>query len=224
MNALLGFDRFYMGPEKKDPIKKEKDWKGSKGCNYTLIGASNHTDKERQPEDFYATDPKAAELLLDIVDIPKDKPIWECAAGKGHLANVFKEHGYDVRMTDVVRRIPEIEIYDFLNNRGLMKETWDGTIITNPPYVYAQEFIENALESVTEGNKVIMFLKLTFLEGQKRQEMFRKYPPKEVWVASGRIICAMNGDFETYTSSAIAYAWYVWEKGYKGDTVLKWFN
>jgi len=23
---------------------------------------------------------------------------------------------------------------------------------------------------------------------------------------------------------AIAYAWFVWEKGYKGDTVLKWFN
>ena len=24
--------------------------------------------------------------------------------------------------------------------------------------------------------------------------------------------------------SAVAYAWYIWEKGYKGDTVLKWFN
>jgi len=24
--------------------------------------------------------------------------------------------------------------------------------------------------------------------------------------------------------SAVAYAWYVWEKGFKGDTVVKWFN
>ena len=24
--------------------------------------------------------------------------------------------------------------------------------------------------------------------------------------------------------SAVAYAWYIWEKGYKGETILKWFN
>lgn len=25
-------------------------------------------------------------------------------------------------------------------------------------------------------------------------------------------------------ASAVAYAWYVWEKGYQGDTVVKWIN
>ena len=24
--------------------------------------------------------------------------------------------------------------------------------------------------------------------------------------------------------SAVAYAWYVWEKGYKGETIIKWIN
>ena len=24
--------------------------------------------------------------------------------------------------------------------------------------------------------------------------------------------------------SAVAYAWFVWEKGYKGESVVKWFN
>ena len=24
--------------------------------------------------------------------------------------------------------------------------------------------------------------------------------------------------------SAVAYAWFVWEKGFKGTTKLKWFN
>ena len=33
------------------------------------------------------------------------------------------------------------------------------------------------------------------------------------------------GDFEKYKyNSAVAYAWYIWEKGYNGDTILKWFN
>ena len=37
----------------------------------------------------------------------------------------------------------------------------------------------------------------------------------------------MNGNFEglrTTGGSAVAYAWYVWEKGYKGSTIIKWIN
>lgn len=41
-----------------------------------------------------------------------------------------------------------------------------------------------------------MFLKLTFLEGKALKELFHEYPPKVVYVASGRIKCAMNGNFE----------------------------
>ena len=43
----------------------------------------------------------------------------------------------------------------------------------------------------------------------------------------GHAVIAKGGDFEKYkngTGTAIAYAWFLWEKGYKGDTVLKWFN
>lgn len=75
-----------------------------------------------------------------------------------------------------------------------------------------------------EGRKVAMFLKLQFLEGKARKKLFEKYPPKTVYVSSSRLICAMNGDFERYSSSAVAYAWFVWEKGYTGDTVIKWIN
>lgn len=56
--------------------------------------------------------------------------------------------------------------------RDFLLETLDnfeGDIITNPPYKYALEFVERALESVLPGRKVAMFLKLQFLEGQKRK-------------------------------------------------------
>ena len=33
---------------------------------------------------------------------------------------------------------------------------------------------------------------------------------------------AKNGDFDKYPTSAVAYGWFVWEKGYKGDPVVKW--
>ena len=42
---------------------------------WRMIGASNHIDKERQNEDYYATDPIAAEMLLEIEDIDISKPI-----------------------------------------------------------------------------------------------------------------------------------------------------
>lgn len=72
-----------------------------------------------------------------------------------------------------------------------------------------------------------MFLKLSFLEGKARKELFRVFPPKVVYVFSSRILCAKNAEFEQMLrggGSAVAYAWYIWEKGYKGDTIVKWIN
>ena len=113
------------------------------------------------------------------------------------------------------------ETADFLAIDNL---SWNGDIITNPPYKFAKEFVEKALQIIPEGNKVAMFLKLTFLEGKARRDLFRIAPPVRVWVSSSRLKCAKNGDFNAYGSSATAYAWFVWEKGYKGDTIVKWFN
>lgn len=109
---------------------------------------------------------------------------------------------------------------DFLSSN----EKFDGDIITNPPYKYASQFVERAIESIPEGNKVAMLLRVLFLEGKARRLLFEKYPPKVVYIASGRIGCALGGDFEKAKGSAQAYAWFIWEKGYKGDTIVKWFN
>jgi hypothetical protein len=71
-----------------------------------------------------------------------------------------------------------------------------------------------------------MFLKIQFLEGKKRKILFEKFPPKTVYVSSSRILCAPNGDFESMkkNGSAVAYCWFIWEKGFNGDPVIKWFN
>lgn len=60
-----------------------------------------------------------------------------------------------------------------------------------------------------------MFLKIQFLEGKERKQLFLEHPPKTVYVSSSRLNCAKNGDFITYPKSAMAYAWYLWEKGFK---------
>lgn len=188
---------------------------------YRMLGSSNHTEKTRQSEDYYATEPKAIELLLEKEQF--SPVVWENAVGEGHLAEVLKQHGYKVKCSDIIDRgYPNTHILDFLNfnpNKEL-----DLDIITNPPYKYAKQFVEKALQCVSTGHKVAMFLKLQFLESKERKKFFEVAPPKFVYVASGRLICAMNGGFEKYPSSAIAYAWFVWEKGYQGDPLIRWIN
>lgn len=184
------------------------------------MGAANERKGEREQHDYYATTPEAAKWLLDIENLTHTHahtPMWECACGEGHLAKPLIEAGLDVRCTDLIDRGFGEGGVDFLK----WSEPFDGDIVTNPPYRYAQEFIEHALELIPDGRHVYMFLKVQFLEGKRRRKMFDENPPKRVWVSSGRLQCGKNGVF---SGSMVAYAWYVWEKGWHGDTVLKWFN
>ena len=79
-----------------------KNWTGNNKSIYTCLGASNHSDLERENDDYYATEPKAVELLLEK-ELFSSK-IWECACGEGHLSKVLKEKGFYVRATDLVDR------------------------------------------------------------------------------------------------------------------------
>jgi hypothetical protein len=182
------------------------------------LGASNHSVGERESEDYYATEPLAARLLLKVM--PELNNIWECACGEGHLAQIFDNVGKLAKATDLINR-GYGDVEDFLFNN---EDYHNGDIVTNPPYKYAQQFVEHALTKVDEGRFVCMFLKVLFLEGKARKELFKKFPPKVIFVSSSRINCAKNGDFKAYTSSAIAYAWFIWQKSYTGATVIEWIN
>lgn len=146
-----------------------------------------------------------------------------CVRREAFVKRIYQLGGYDVRSSDLYDRCGN-EVFDFLCTDNTH---WDGNIITNPPYKYALDFVYKALRIVPDGKKVCMFLKIQFLEGKARRELFRTHPPKVVYVSSSRLLCAPNGDFEQTRKnggSAVAYAWFVWEKGFKGDTVIKWIN
>lgn len=197
-----------------------KDWTGNKKSTFTTLGASSHSDHEREKNDYYATDPRVIDELFERENFSDS--IWECACGEGHLSKEMHKYAKSIFSTDLIDRGFGIAGVDFLK----VEDTWNGDIITNPPYKYAQEFVEHAMELIEKsevvGLKVAMFLKLTFLEGQKRQKLFKKYPPKVIYVYSSRRKCALNGDFEKTGSSASCYAWFVWEKGFKGEPIIRW--
>ena len=73
-----------------------KDWTGNSKTTFVTLGASNHSDKEREKNDFYATDPHSLEIFLDKLKedrIELHNKIWECACGQGHLSEVLKNRG-----------------------------------------------------------------------------------------------------------------------------------
>lgn len=150
---------------------KRKDWVGGSAAVFKTLGASNHTDAERQREDYYATEPNATEWLCKLERF--EGRILEPSCGEGHMSRVLEAAGYEVVSRDLVDR-GYGEVADFLAIDNL---EWNGNIVTNPPYKYAQEFVEKALSIIPEGKKVAMFLKLTFLEGKARRALFRSTPP-----------------------------------------------
>lgn len=185
--------------------------------NLRLLGSTTVVGADREQYDFYATEPKAVELLLDEEQFQKDT--LEPCCGMNHITDVLKNEGYQVTTSDLINRGVGAEVKDFFDY-----ESWGGDIITNPPYSKALEFVQHSLDITQQGSKIAMFLKIQFLEGKKRKEFFKKHPPKHIYVASSRLRCAKNGDFDKYGSSAVCYAWFVWVNGYQGEPTVRWIN
>jgi len=195
------------------------DWTGTSQSLFATLGSSSHSERDRETHDFYATEPRAVELLCDLERF--HPVILEPACGKGHIAEVLTGRGYAVIAEDLIDRGYGKGGVDFLSRLEI--ELLDLDIITNPPYALAQRFVEKSLEIVKPGRRVAMFLKLTFLEGQNRRKLFELFPPELIYVSSSRLVCSLNGTFEE-KGSAACYAWFIWRKGFKGEPRLRWFN
>lgn len=182
---------------------------------HSIAGMS--TKRERVENDFYATPEGATKALLAVEEIIY--PVWEPACGQGHISNLLNDGV--VRSSDLVDRGYGV-VLDFLS---VIKCSINAeTIITNPPFNLFQEFAEQGLRLANK--KLILFGKLQALEGKKRATFMENSPLKTVYVFKSRQNPLRNGSAVDENgkpwSSTMAFAWYVWEIGYKGDPVIKW--
>ena len=189
------------------------------GC--ALAGTS--LNRERIENDYYATPYESTEALLKIEEVDGD--FIEPCVGGGHIAEVIKKYYPNRKIigVDLINRGYEGTV---VSNYFDYKFKGDFNIVTNPPYSLAQEFLEHSMEQIQEGKKVAMFLKIQFLEGVKRRELFKKYPPKTIHVFSKRQNPWRNGNSVDEKgkpwSSTMCFAWFIWEKGYKGLPTIDW--
>lgn len=180
---------------------------------FNTLGATNHTNKKRMDNDFYST-PEIATLEL----LKREKfegNILECACGTGAISKVLiREIPNEVISKDLIDRGYGITNQDFLNEIQIYDN-----IITNPPFNIAQDFVEKALK--LSKSKVAFLMRVQFLEGKKRKTLFDKNPPSRVYVFSYRLPY-LRGDDEQPETSAMCLCWFVWDKNYVGDTIIKW--
>ena len=154
-----------------------KDWTGNKKSVFATLGASNHSKQERETMDYYATEPKAIDLLASKFDIPHR--VWECACGGGSLSQRLKERGHEVISTDIIDRGYEgfNGECDFLSRLFHPTIEGDYAIVTNPPYKFVTEFVLTALDVLPDGCYLCLFLKTTALESRGRWEKIYKTTP-----------------------------------------------
>jgi hypothetical protein len=177
--------------------------------------------------DGYNTPNIAVKTILQLENISKN--VWEPACGFHKITNVLEAYNHNVYASDVHAWADGVdEIKSFLKFKEIPKSfRKDGcTILTNPPYKLANEFALHALKLLVDGEKLLLLLRLQFLEGISRyRDLLKPFPPKRIYIYSFRLP-RMHQFLYTGPEggSAICFCWVVWEKGYAGDPAIRWIE
>jgi hypothetical protein len=174
---------------------------------------------QRRASDVYETPYSLTRLLIEAVGGALVEPILEPATGNGAIVKVLKEFG----MKNIVARDKEV---DFLKREETQKFC---TIITNPPFSLADEFIEKAM---TIAPTIYMLLPLSYLHGVNR---YRKFYTPDITGASHRLTDVyvftrypllgdpLREDGKTRTGMMV-YAWFVFKNHSTSLPVIRWLD
>jgi hypothetical protein len=176
--------------------------------------AGQHSYRERG-DDVYETPACAVEALLRVESIPHS--VWEPACGPGAIVEVLRDHGHEVFASDVVDYGWEHVVEDFLDHIPPRHDDWP-VIVTNPPYQLAESFVRRALAL---SSKVIMLLRLAFLESVRRTEILEKSGLARIHVFRNRLPMMHRKNWDgPKSSSAMPFAWFVWCRDHTGPTTI----
>jgi hypothetical protein len=176
--------------------------------------AGQHCYEDRALE-LYETPPEATRALLRVEQIPHG--IWECAAGCGAIVRVLRGAGHAVIASDIVPYdFPLHFVQDFLTTTTAPVAT--DMVLTNPPYRYAAEFVTHALKLCP---KVILLCRLAFLESERRSPILDRGQLARIHVFRDRLPMMHRSTWTgPKASSAIAFAWLVWDANHTGPTTI----
>lgn len=182
----------------------------------SAVTERRHSLSDRK-DDLYETPGCAVRALLVVEPLPD--VIWEPACGPGAIVRELRRAGKLVYATDLVDwGCPGSDSgVDFLMEKAPSFAV--GAIVTNPPYKLADEFVRHALGHGIP--KVIMLLRLAFLESERRRSILDSGLLARVFVFRNRLPMMHRHDWTgPKSSNAKAYAWFVWDLAHRGPAEM----
>jgi hypothetical protein len=181
-----------------------------------VTGVAMHCHAERGL-DLYETPAPAVRALLGVERF--DGPIWEPACGPGAIVRELRDTGHKVIASDIAEYGCEDAAagVDFL----ALARAPEGvrTILTNPPFMFANEFVRHGLSLVP---RVVMLLRLAFLEGESRRDILDNGNLARVYVFRNRVPFHRHGwDGPQAAGNAIAFAWFAWDRDHCGPALVE---
>jgi hypothetical protein len=177
-----------------------------------VVEAAAGKARKRSLHDFYGTPSWVTRGILP--HLPLGGRVLEPAAGEGAMVRELLRAGVGASQITALEIDParaencpvEAKVCDYLTEEVGAYDL----IITNPPYLRAQAFVERSLDIAGERGTVAMLLRLGFLESVQRREL-HEARPADLYVLSQRPSFTGDGRVD-----ATAYAWFVWGPGRGG--------
>ena len=151
---------------------------------------------QQSPHGFYRTPEEAPVALVRAISPYLDDVIHEPACGDGRIARVLSRYGYKVLATDLVDHGYGQAGLDFIKVGPMAK-----TVITNPPFALAEEFITRA---VPQARLVALLLKSDFWHVARRIALWGAFPPRQELKLTWRL------DWTGEGSPTMNCSWFVW--------------
>lgn len=167
--------------------------------------------------DFYPTPESITKALMDRESF--EGSIIEPACGNGAMSKVIKKYNKEVYSSDI-QDLGYGDVRDFLD--FVCINAYDN-VITNPPFIKGEEFVRKA--KLIARKKIAIFHRLLFLESSRRYSLFndKSFPLSKVYVFCKRQNLFENGE-KNKVSGTVAFAWFVWNKEYRGEPTIEWIN
>ncbi|MGO1078320.1 hypothetical protein [Inquilinus sp. CA228] len=177
--------------------------------------------RRRHRDDWYCESQEAVQLLLDAERA--DGLVLDPCCGRGNIPRVLRAAGIECLGSDIRDRGFEGVIADFLD-AGFELPAGVDEVWFNPPYRDAQAFVQRARDLGVR--KVCALLRLAFLESEGRLPWFLEGGLARVWVFSRRLSMPPGDALESGQVEAeggkVAFAWFVWARGWNGPPQIGW--
>lgn len=173
--------------------------------------------RERSGDDWYREPGWAVEGLLDVEEFPS--PCWDPACGLGRIPEVLQAAGVTCFGTDLRTRSDLLRArpwwrgeHDFAAGGAAARVplSWQ-SIVTNPPFALAEEFLRRALAMAQ--HKVAFLLRLSWIEGRGRRWVWDETPLAAIHPFARRVSMPPGDFLGEAKGGAVAFAWFVWERG-----------